>query len=127
MTPSMAHMYMNRRVFIRVEKENKTKVLIYLWHNFKMYIIILYSPKLNTSLLVPFRLILPLYKPYNPLGFILALAGVLIGLETIRLPCDEATLLALVAVAIVVLFILFPAARRLAFNSLAFENIGKLF
>lgn len=102
MTTSMAHMYMNWRVLIGVEKENKTKVLIYLWHNFKMYVTILYSPKLNTSLLVPFRLILPLYKPYKPLGFILALVEALVGLETARLPCDEATLLALVAVAIVV-------------------------
>ena len=29
-----------------------------------------HSPKLNTSLLVPFSIILPLYKPYNPLGLI---------------------------------------------------------
>lgn len=30
--PTMAYMYMNRRMLIGVEKEHETKVLIYLWH-----------------------------------------------------------------------------------------------
>ena len=69
--------------------------------------ILFHSPRLKTSLLVPLRMILPLYKPHSPLGLILIAASVVLFLDNDFLFLETVFGADTFFVAMAVLFLLF--------------------